>query len=49
MTFGTKGERVGQVRFRISDHDPVTVPLALARTIDDPGVWWRWTNPFQGA
>ncbi|MBF4626253.1 D-alanyl-D-alanine carboxypeptidase family protein [Curtobacterium flaccumfaciens] len=49
VTFGTKGERVGQVRFRISDHDPVTVPLVLERTIDDPGVWWRWTNPFQGA
>ena len=49
ITFGTKGERVGRVRFTISDHDPVTVPLVLERSIDDPGVWWRWTNPFQGA
>jgi D-alanyl-D-alanine carboxypeptidase (penicillin-binding protein 5/6) len=49
ITFGTKGERVGRVRFTISDHDPVTVPLVLERSIDDPGVWWRWTNPFRGA
>lgn len=49
VTLGTKGERVGQVRFTVSDHDPVTVPLVLERSIDDPGVWWRWTNPFQGA
>jgi D-alanyl-D-alanine carboxypeptidase (penicillin-binding protein 5/6) len=37
------------VRFTVSDHDPVMVPLVLERSIDDPGVWWRWTNPFQGA
>lgn len=49
ITLGTKGERVGTVRFRISDHEPVSVPLVLERSIDDPGVWWRWTNPFQGA
>ncbi|WIE63439.1 D-alanyl-D-alanine carboxypeptidase [Curtobacterium sp. MCLR17_036] len=49
VTLGTKGERVGTVRFTVTDHDPVTVPLVLERTIDDPGVWWRWTNPFQGA
>ena len=49
VTFGTKGERVGRVRFTISHHDPVTVPLVLGRSIDDPGIWWRWTNPFQGA
>ncbi|WP_148053824.1 MULTISPECIES: D-alanyl-D-alanine carboxypeptidase family protein [unclassified Curtobacterium] len=48
VTLGTKGERVGKVRFTVTDHDPVTVPLVLERTIDDPGVWWRWTNPFQG-
>lgn len=48
VTLGTKGERVGTVRFTVTDHDPVTVPLVLERTIDDPGVWWRWTNPFQG-
>lgn len=49
VTFGTKGERVGTVRFTVSDHDPVTLPLVLERSIDDPGIWWRWTNPFQGA
>ncbi len=49
VTFGTAGERVGRVRFTISHHDPVTVPLVLERSIDDPGVWWRWTNPFRGA
>lgn len=48
LTFGAAGERVGRVRFTISDHDPVTVPLVLERGIEDPGVWWRWTNPFQG-
>ncbi|MFB9647926.1 D-alanyl-D-alanine carboxypeptidase family protein [Curtobacterium pusillum] len=49
ITLGTKGERVGRVRFTITDHDPVTVPLVLERPIEDPGIWWRWTNPFQGA
>jgi D-alanyl-D-alanine carboxypeptidase (penicillin-binding protein 5/6) len=49
ITLGKKGERVGKVRFTVSDHDPVTVPLVLERSIDDPGVWWRWTNPFQAA
>ncbi|WIB75968.1 D-alanyl-D-alanine carboxypeptidase [Curtobacterium sp. MCPF17_002] len=49
ITLGTKGERVGKVRFTVSDHDPVTVPLVLERSIDDPGVWWRWTNPFRAA
>lgn len=48
ITFGDRGERVGSVRFTVADHDPVTVPLVLERSIEDPGVWWRWTNPFQG-
>ncbi|WP_187289841.1 D-alanyl-D-alanine carboxypeptidase family protein [Curtobacterium sp. B8] len=48
VTFGDRGERVGRVRFTISDHPAVTVPLELDRSIADPGVWWRWTNPFQG-
>ncbi|WP_182048052.1 D-alanyl-D-alanine carboxypeptidase family protein [Curtobacterium sp. ME26] len=48
ITFGERGERVGAVRFTIEHHDPVTVPLVLERSIEDPGVWWRWTNPFQG-
>ncbi|WP_146240166.1 D-alanyl-D-alanine carboxypeptidase family protein [Curtobacterium sp. MCSS17_008] len=48
ITFGDRGERVGSVRFSVEDHDPVTVPLVLGHSIEDPGVWWRWTNPFQG-
>ena len=49
LSVGDDGEQVGRVRFTISDHDPVTVPLVLDRSIEDPGIWWRWTNPFQGA
>jgi serine-type D-Ala-D-Ala carboxypeptidase (penicillin-binding protein 5/6) len=49
LTLGDAGERVGTVRFAISDHDAVTVPLVLDQAIADPGLWWRWTNPFQGA
>lgn len=49
VTLGTKGERVGQVRFSITDHAPVSVPLVLEQAIPDPGIWWRWTNPFEGA
>ncbi|MBM7475388.1 D-alanyl-D-alanine carboxypeptidase family protein [Curtobacterium herbarum] len=48
LTFGSAGERVGSVRFTVSHHDPVTVPLELDRSIEDPGVWWRWSNPFRG-
>jgi D-alanyl-D-alanine carboxypeptidase (penicillin-binding protein 5/6) len=49
VTLGTSGERVGTVRFTVSHHDPVTVPLRLGGAIEDPGVWWRWANPFRGA
>ncbi|WP_156463646.1 D-alanyl-D-alanine carboxypeptidase family protein [Curtobacterium sp. Leaf183] len=49
VTLGTKGERVGRVRFTITDHAPVSVPLVLEQAIPDPGIWWRWTNPFEGA
>lgn len=49
VTVGERGESVGRVRFTVSHHDPVTVPLELDRTIPDPGIWWRWTNPFRGA
>ncbi|MCM3506177.1 MULTISPECIES: D-alanyl-D-alanine carboxypeptidase family protein [unclassified Curtobacterium] len=48
VTLGERGERVGSVRFSIEHHDPVTVPLELERSIEDPGLWWRWTNPFRG-
>jgi serine-type D-Ala-D-Ala carboxypeptidase (penicillin-binding protein 5/6) len=49
VTFGSKGQRVGTVRFAIEHHDTVTEPLVLERAITEPGLWWRWTNPFQGA
>ncbi|MFJ3382865.1 MULTISPECIES: D-alanyl-D-alanine carboxypeptidase family protein [unclassified Curtobacterium] len=49
VTTGTKGERIGRVRFTITDHEAVTVPLVLEQEIPDPGIWWRWTNPFEGA
>ena len=49
VTVGTRGERVGAVRFTVSHHDAVTVPLRLGGAIEDPGVWWRWANPFRGA
>jgi D-alanyl-D-alanine carboxypeptidase (penicillin-binding protein 5/6) len=48
VTFGSRGERVGTVRFTIEHHAPVTVPLVLDTAIEDPGIWWKWTNPFQG-
>jgi D-alanyl-D-alanine carboxypeptidase (penicillin-binding protein 5/6) len=49
VTFGKRGQRVGVVRFQVSDHASVAVPLVLEKTISEPGLWWRWTNPFQGA
>jgi len=48
VTFGNKGDRVGTVRFRIEHHGAVQVPLVLDADLADPGVWWRWANPFQG-
>ena len=39
-----KGDDVGEVTFTV-DGELITVPLELATTIDDPGAWWRLTNP----
>ena len=39
-----KGDDVGTVTFTV-DGELITVPLELATTIDDPGPWWRLTNP----
>ncbi|GAB3606481.1 hypothetical protein GCM10027413_18900 [Conyzicola nivalis] len=39
-----KGKDVGEVTFTV-DGEQITVPLELASTIDDPGAWWRLTNP----
>lgn len=40
------GEQVGELTFTVGTRT-VTVPLALSATIDDPGPWWRLTNPAQ--
>ncbi|MCU1542338.1 MAG: D-alanyl-D-alanine endopeptidase [Microbacteriaceae bacterium] len=39
-----KGADVGQVSFTVGD-EVITVPLELASGIEDPGPWWRLTNP----
>jgi D-alanyl-D-alanine carboxypeptidase (penicillin-binding protein 5/6) len=41
---GTVGEDVGDIRFT-SGPMSVTVDLELAADLDDPGPWWRLTNP----
>jgi len=42
----TKGATVGELRFAVGE-STVKVPLELSRTIDDPGPWWRLTNPVE--
>ena len=41
---GTAGEDVGDLRFT-SGPKTVTIDLELAADLDDPGPWWRLTNP----
>lgn len=38
------GESAGTVEFRVGD-ETFSVPLVLSGEIDDPGPWWRLTNP----
>lgn len=38
------GTRVGTLTFTVGEQT-MTVPLQLQGTIDDPGPWWRLTNP----
>jgi len=40
------GERVGSVVFTVGT-TKISVPLALDRAIDDPGILWRLGNPLQ--
>lgn len=40
----TAGTVLGRVVFQVGDR-VVEVPLELTTTIDDPGPWWRLTNP----
>jgi serine-type D-Ala-D-Ala carboxypeptidase (penicillin-binding protein 5/6) len=41
---GLRGAAVGAVTFTIGGRT-VKIPLTLDRDIDDPGPWWRLTNP----
>lgn len=38
------GEKAGTVEFHVGD-ETFSVPLVLSEEIDDPGLWWRLTNP----
>jgi len=40
------GDDVGDLTFAVGDQK-VVVPLELSATIDDPGPWWRLTNPIE--
>ncbi|MFZ2964869.1 MAG: D-alanyl-D-alanine carboxypeptidase [Rhodoglobus sp.] len=44
VTLGEVGTEVGTVTFNVAERT-FTVPLVLDTTIDDPGPWWRLTNP----
>ncbi|MBX3099752.1 MAG: D-alanyl-D-alanine carboxypeptidase [Salinibacterium sp.] len=41
-----KGSTVGRLVFTVGTRT-ITVPLTLSATIDDPGPWWRLTNPVE--
>jgi D-alanyl-D-alanine carboxypeptidase (penicillin-binding protein 5/6) len=44
ITLGDPGTEVGSVSFLVGQRE-VIVPLVLDAEIDDPGPWWRLTNP----
>ena len=46
VTTATSGEDAGELTFTVGD-DTVVVPLELNKTVDDPGPWWRLTNPTE--
>jgi serine-type D-Ala-D-Ala carboxypeptidase (penicillin-binding protein 5/6) len=46
LSLADAGSEVGQLVFTIGTRT-VTVPLRLSATIDDPGPWWRLTNPVE--
>jgi D-alanyl-D-alanine carboxypeptidase (penicillin-binding protein 5/6) len=45
MRVGSAGERIGTVTFT-QGKTVVKKPLTLAKTIEDPGVWWRFMHPL---
>ncbi|WP_448004675.1 D-alanyl-D-alanine carboxypeptidase family protein [Agromyces bauzanensis] len=44
VTLASRGAEVGTAVVRAGAQE-ITVPLVLDATIDDPGAWWRLTNP----
>lgn len=46
VTVAASGSEVGSVTFTLGEQT-VTVPLRLDAAIDDPGAWWRLTNPAE--
>jgi serine-type D-Ala-D-Ala carboxypeptidase (penicillin-binding protein 5/6) len=46
VTLADAGTEVGTVTFAFAERT-ITVPLRLDATIDDPGAWWRLTNPAE--
>ncbi|MEO8094654.1 MAG: D-alanyl-D-alanine carboxypeptidase [Pseudolysinimonas sp.] len=46
LRLAKRGSTVGSLAFTAGNRT-VTVPLTLDATIDDPGAWWRLTNPAQ--
>jgi D-alanyl-D-alanine carboxypeptidase (penicillin-binding protein 5/6) len=45
IRLSAKGAPVGEVTFTVDDQK-ISVPLALDHGIQDPGAWWRLTNPM---
>jgi serine-type D-Ala-D-Ala carboxypeptidase (penicillin-binding protein 5/6) len=45
VLYGAPGDDVGELSFAVGPRT-VTVPIELDTTIDDPGPWWRLSNPF---
>ncbi|WP_307842045.1 D-alanyl-D-alanine carboxypeptidase [Salinibacterium sp. SWN1162] len=44
MRAADAGESAGTVEFQVGS-ETFSVPLVLSDDVDDPGVWWRLTNP----
>ena len=44
VTLAARGEEVGTAVVRAGTQE-ITVPLVLDASLDDPGAWWRLTNP----
>jgi serine-type D-Ala-D-Ala carboxypeptidase (penicillin-binding protein 5/6) len=44
VTLAARGDEVGRAVVRAGAQE-ITVPLVLDASLDDPGAWWRLTNP----